>query len=131
MVLEKVIFGVEDKYADLWNGLSKTVDRSDDWLKYAIQINLFNKAKDTLIDLKNSALADERIQSYLTDIADFHGSLMTIPEVLEEVCQFIWNHLQAWIWQEYSGTAFHWMGLYWSIKQDQRFLWTDEYNASK
>ncbi len=55
----------------------KLLDRSDDWLKYSININLINKPKDTLIDLRNLALNDKRIRGYITDIADFHVSLVT------------------------------------------------------
>ncbi|KAF5067502.1 hypothetical protein LNN31_10245 [Acetobacterium wieringae] len=57
--------------------VQKLLERSDDWLKYAIQINLCNKEKATLVDLRKAALADERIQGYLADVADFHGSLVT------------------------------------------------------
>jgi hypothetical protein len=55
----------------------KLLDRSDDWLKYAIHINLCNEPKDTLIELRNSALADDRIQRCLSDVSNFHGSLVT------------------------------------------------------
>lgn len=50
---------------------------SDDWLKYAIRLHLCHESEDTLIELKNQALADNRIQRYFTDIADFHGTLVT------------------------------------------------------
>lgn len=53
------------------------LDHSDNWLKYAIRLNLCNERKDSLLELKNQALADNRIQSYLNDIANFHGMLVT------------------------------------------------------
>lgn len=53
------------------------LDHSDNWLKYAIQLNLRREPKDALIELKNQALADERIQNYLSDVASFHGALVT------------------------------------------------------
>lgn len=55
----------------------KLLDKSDDWLKYAIHLNLSHEPKDTLVELRNAALADSRIQSYLSDIAAFHSMLVT------------------------------------------------------
>ena len=53
------------------------LDRSDDWLKYAIHLNLRDEPKTMLAELRNTALADNRIQSYLADIAAFHSTLVT------------------------------------------------------
>lgn len=53
------------------------IDSSDDWLKYAIRINLNHEPKDTLIELKDSALSDIRIKKYLSDVANFHNSIVT------------------------------------------------------
>lgn len=55
----------------------KLLDMSDDWLKYAIQLNLLNENKDNLIEQKNQTLGCEKIQSYLRDITDFHSTLVT------------------------------------------------------
>lgn len=55
----------------------KLLDCSDDWLKYAIRIHLCHEPKSTLIELRNAALADVHIQRYLSDVANFHGSLVT------------------------------------------------------
>lgn len=55
----------------------KLLNISDDWLKYAIRLNLCHEPKDSLVELKNSTLADSRIKGYLTDIKDFHGTLVT------------------------------------------------------
>ena len=53
------------------------MDRSEDWLKYAIQVNLLHRPKHEIADLRTAALADVRVQSYLDDIANFHGTLVT------------------------------------------------------
>ena len=55
----------------------KLLDISDDWLKYAVRLNLCHEPKDSLIEIRNAALADSRIKKYLTDIANFHGTLVT------------------------------------------------------
>ena len=55
----------------------KLLDRSDDWLKYAIHLNLCCEPKDNLAEQRNAALADDRIQSYLNDITNFHSTLVT------------------------------------------------------
>lgn len=55
----------------------KLLDRSDNWLKYAILLHLFHKPKDTLCEIRKTALTDERIQNYLLNITNFHGSLVT------------------------------------------------------
>lgn len=53
------------------------LDCSDNWLKYAIQLNLRHESKDTLIELKNQALTDEGIQRFLSEVASFHDVLVT------------------------------------------------------
>ena len=55
----------------------KLLDRSEDWLKYAIRLNLCHEAKDSLVELRKLALLDNRIQKYLSVVANFHGSLVT------------------------------------------------------
>ena len=52
-------------------------NRSENWLKYAIQVNLFLRPKEEIVELRTAALTDARIQSYLDDIANFHGALVT------------------------------------------------------
>lgn len=52
-------------------------DQSEAWLKYAIQINLLHTAKEENTSLLNSALADEKIQSALNNVAAFHQTLVT------------------------------------------------------
>ncbi|MEA4890344.1 MAG: hypothetical protein VB070_12885 [Clostridiaceae bacterium] len=55
----------------------KLLEISEAWLKYAIRLHLCHEPKDTLVELRNTALSDDRIQRYLTDVASFHGSLVT------------------------------------------------------
>ena len=55
----------------------KLLEISDDWLKYAILLHLCHEHKDNLIDIRNAALADSRIKRYLSDIANFHKTLVT------------------------------------------------------
>ncbi|MEL7659221.1 MAG: hypothetical protein AAGU75_25310, partial [Bacillota bacterium] len=55
----------------------KLLDRSDNWLKYAIYVQLLRKPKNEIIELKEAALADSRIQNCLYDVANFHSTLVT------------------------------------------------------
>jgi hypothetical protein len=55
----------------------KLLEISDDWLKYAILLNLCKENKDNLVEIRNAALADSRIKRHLSDVANFHGSLVT------------------------------------------------------
>ncbi len=55
----------------------KLLDISDDWLKYAIRLNLGDEPKDDLVEIRNAALADSRIKRNLADIANFHGIPVT------------------------------------------------------
>ena len=50
---------------------------SEDWLKYAIQINLLHAKKEDHIELLQSALKDAKIQRALNDVASFHQTLVT------------------------------------------------------
>ena len=55
----------------------KLLSRSDDWLKYAINLHLLHEPKETLAELRNATLADSRIQKFLSDVSVFHGTLVT------------------------------------------------------
>ena len=55
----------------------KLLEISDNWLKYSILLNLCKDNKDNLVEIRNAALADSRIKRYLSDVANFHGSLVT------------------------------------------------------
>jgi len=55
----------------------KLLNISDEWLKYAIRLNLGHEPKDNLIEIRYAALADSRIKRYLSNIASFHEILVT------------------------------------------------------
>lgn len=55
----------------------KLLEISDMWLKYAIRLHLCHEPEEMLVEIRNTALSDHRIQSYLTDVADFHRILVT------------------------------------------------------
>lgn len=57
--------------------VEKLLSGSEPWLAYAIKINLLNESKERLTSLKKDALKDDKIQSYLRDITNFHGILVT------------------------------------------------------
>lgn len=52
--------------------LTELYERSEDWLKYAIQINLLHASKEDNALLLKSALADAKIQQALSEAANFH-----------------------------------------------------------
>jgi hypothetical protein len=58
-------------------GYQKLLEISDDWLKYAIRLNLGHEAKGNLVENRNAALADSRIKRYFSDIANYHKTLVT------------------------------------------------------
>lgn len=58
-------------------GYHKLLALSDDWLKYAILLNLCHERKDNLVEIRNAALTDSRIKRYLSDIVVFHETLVT------------------------------------------------------
>ena len=49
--------------------LEELYARSEDWLKYAIQINLLHSTKEENAGLLKSALNDEKIQQALQAVA--------------------------------------------------------------
>jgi len=55
----------------------KLLEHSDVWLEYAVRLNLCREPKAALAELRNAALADSRIQKYLADVANFHGTPVT------------------------------------------------------
>jgi len=56
--------------------LEKLLSISEPWLQYAIRLHLLNESKEDLFDLKNKALQDKKIQSYLSDITNFHNAIV-------------------------------------------------------
>lgn len=55
----------------------KLSEISEDWLKYAIRLNLLHEPEDALTECRNRALADIRIQSCLSDVAHFNEKPVT------------------------------------------------------
>ncbi len=55
----------------------KLIELSDDWLKYAVHLNLCHESKGELAELRKAALADSRIQGFLQDVANFHAVPVT------------------------------------------------------
>lgn len=51
--------------------------RSEDWLKYAIQINLLHAKKEDHAALRNAALNDAKIHRALSDVAHFHQTVIS------------------------------------------------------
>jgi len=56
--------------------LEKLISISEPWLQYAIRLNLLNETREDLSDLKKEALKDKKIQSYLSDITNFHNAIV-------------------------------------------------------
>ena len=54
----------------------KLLSISEPWLQYAIRLNLLNESREDLLDLKNEALKDKKILSYLNDIKNFHNAIV-------------------------------------------------------
>lgn len=50
---------------------------SETWMQYLVGRKLLNKSKEELAELGRLVLADNRIQTYLEDIANFHSILVT------------------------------------------------------
>lgn len=50
---------------------------SDAWLQYCVRINLLHEKKSMLTELKETALQDNKIKAYLSDISNYHGQLVS------------------------------------------------------
>ena len=57
--------------------IEKLLSESEPWLQYAIKLNLLNESRESLANLKNEALKDNKIQVYLRDISNFHSMLVS------------------------------------------------------
>ena len=49
----------------------------ESWLLYATRINLLNEKKEDLKELRQQALSEPKIKSYLNEITDFHSILVS------------------------------------------------------
>ncbi|MDL2258338.1 hypothetical protein LJC42_04165, partial [Eubacteriales bacterium OttesenSCG-928-K08] len=56
--------------------LDQLLSTSEPWLQYTIRLNILNENKDDLLVLKNEALKDKKILSYLNDITNFHNTIV-------------------------------------------------------
>lgn len=50
---------------------------SEEWLQYAIRLNVLHEPKDSLKDLRQLALQNDKIQGYLNDVCKYHSTLVT------------------------------------------------------
>lgn len=57
--------------------IEKLLSISEPWLQYAIRLNVLNESKEGLTNLRNEALKDQKIQTYLNDISSFHSMLVS------------------------------------------------------
>jgi len=57
--------------------IDNLLSKSEQWLQYAIRLNLLHESKDSLTNLRDEALEDSKIKSYLDDISDFHSILVS------------------------------------------------------
>lgn len=55
----------------------KLLDKSEDWLQYAIRVNILKERKEDILELKNNVLMNDKIKSYLSDITNFHNTLVS------------------------------------------------------
>ena len=57
--------------------IDKLLDKSEDWLQYAIRVNILKEKKEDILELKNNLLKNDKIKSYLSDITYFHNTLVS------------------------------------------------------
>lgn len=57
--------------------IEKLLDKSEDWLQYAIRVNVLKEKKQDILELKNNILKNDKIKSYLSDITNFHDTLVS------------------------------------------------------
>jgi len=57
--------------------VSFILDSGEKWLQYAVRLNILGESKESLTQLRQQALSDHRIKSFLGDIADYHSILVS------------------------------------------------------
>ncbi|MHB8130440.1 MAG: hypothetical protein ACYDEX_15730 [Mobilitalea sp.] len=57
--------------------INDLLDKSEEWLQYAIRLNILNEKNEDLIELKHKVLKNDKIKSYLYDITDYHKILVS------------------------------------------------------
>ncbi len=58
------------------NVIDYLLSNSEDWLEYAVRLNILSESKQNLTDLKNKVLNNDKIKSYLDDVANYHNTLV-------------------------------------------------------
>lgn len=57
--------------------INQLLDKSEEWLQYAIRLLVLNEKKEDLVELKNEVIKNDKIKAYLCDITDYHKTLVT------------------------------------------------------
>ena len=53
------------------------LENGESWLKYATKVNILRESKESLSDLRQQALSNQKIKAYLNDVADYHSILVS------------------------------------------------------
>ena len=53
------------------------LENGEVWLQYAARKNILKENDDSLVELKQQALSDPRVRTYLNDVADYHSILVS------------------------------------------------------
>lgn len=59
------------------NYLEYILKNGEDWLQYAIRLNVMHESKIDLKELLTRVLSEKKIMKYLDDVANFHGILVS------------------------------------------------------
>jgi len=59
------------------DALDFILEKGEEWLQYAVRINMLGESKDDLKDLHRKVLSDPKIKAYLNDITNYHGILVS------------------------------------------------------
>jgi len=49
---------------------------SEPWLQYTIRFHLLHEKREDLMELRSKALEDKKVKTWISDVADFHGTLV-------------------------------------------------------
>ena len=61
----------------IMDAISYIIENGEPWLQYAAKLNILNESKESLGDLRQRVLFEPKIKAYLSDITDFHNTLVT------------------------------------------------------
>ena len=59
------------------DAVSFILENGDTWLQYATRVNILNESNGNLTELRQQVVSDPPIRTYLNDITDFHGVLVS------------------------------------------------------